>query len=77
MSKMKEFKLIWENTKKESVLRRFYMDKARLRNTLMIVRSLNMEDDYFDLKKKKTTFLVLIPDLSVMGSLMYLSSNTF
>ena len=59
------------------ILNEFYMDKAHLLCTPMIVRSLDVKKDHFRPREDNEEILGLeVPYLSAIGALMYLANCT-
>ncbi|KAL8157913.1 hypothetical protein AgCh_002571 [Apium graveolens] len=69
--------LVHQSTYTDKILDRFYMDKAHLLTTPMVVRSLEVENDPFCPRKENEDPLgPEVPYLSAIGALMYLANNT-
>ena len=68
---------VHQSTYTEKVLKGFYMDKAHPLNSLMVVRSLEVDKDPFHPKEENEKLLgPEIPYLSAIGALMYLANCT-
>ena len=69
--------LIHQSSYIEKILKCFYMDKAHLLSSPMVVRSLEVTKDPFRPKEENEELLGLeVPYLSAIGALMYLANYT-
>lgn len=69
--------LIHKSTYKDMVLKHFHMDIAHYLNTLMVVRSLGVNNDHFCLQKYDEEILdPKISYLSAINILMYFANST-
>ena len=69
--------LIHQSTYKEKVFKHFHMDKAHYLNTLMVVRSLGVNNDHFcSQKDDEETLGPKVPYLSAINILMYFANST-
>ncbi|XP_074290139.1 secreted RxLR effector protein 161-like [Silene latifolia] len=69
--------LVHQTTYIEKVLNKFYMDKAHLLSSPMVVRSLDANKDPFRPQDNNEEILgPEVPYLSAIGALMYLASHT-
>jgi hypothetical protein len=61
----------------QKILEKFNVDKSYPAKTLMVVRSLDIENDPFRPRKEEEEILgPHVPYLSAIGALMYLANNT-
>ena len=69
--------LIHQSTYKEKVFKHFHMDKAHYLNTLMVVRSLGVNNDHFcSQKDDEETLGPKVSYLSAINILMYFANST-
>ena len=68
---------VQQSTYTEKILKRFFIDKAYLLNTPIVVRSLDINKDLFrPYENNKELLSHEVPYLSAIGALMYLTKNT-
>ena len=69
--------LIHQSTYKEKVFKHFHMDKAHYLNTLMVVRSLGVNNDHFcSQNDDEETLGPKVSYLSAINILMYFANST-